>query len=220
LYITPEERRVADRWLESRGLRQGERLFVFLDSSSRRDKLLRVHVYFGLLQYVLGLEDTKVLIYDEKDVGKEGFYREWVGEAGMEKLIFSKSLGLRKDITLIGSHYTRLVFGPCTGLMHCAVGAYNRFVREGMSVRDVPLMMVYTGLYPPAERNAAFWWDRSPLMNCLLIQDGGHEKELVTLDSLPDHEKAGHVPYPCSDYTADMLIGFFGQKLITRKIYA
>ncbi|RBL90511.1 glycosyltransferase family 9 protein [Chitinophaga flava] len=213
LYISDAERKWADAWLEARGMKENDSLFIMLDSTSNREKLIRIDVYFDVLASLLNNSDAKVLVFDERSIGKEEFYREWLGAENMNRIIFSKSMGLREDLCLIGSGYTRLVFGPCTGLMHCASSIYNNYVNNGLPLEDVPLMVTYTGQYGDPRETAAKWWGGSPLVNCLLLKKKGDRKEIVQLKNLSEEEKELNDQLPCIEYTADVLADFLNQRI-------
>lgn len=221
LYMTPEERAWGDRWLESKGVKDGDRLFILLDSASLKSKLIHISVFFEFLEFLLSVDGGKVLIFDEKKVGKEAFYAEWLGEDECnEKMIFSDDLSLRQDLSLIASSYTDLVFGPCSGLMHCASQMYNHYLESGVCSKEkIPLMMTYTGTYPPREPGAGFWWKNSPLMNCLLVTEVREaegvqrRKKMIVLDELAPEEQESYSQFPCSEYTAGMFIDFVRAKL-------
>lgn len=213
LYISDEERVWANRWLKEKGLQEGERLFILLDSTSTRDKLLSLPVYFEFLCFALQQPNAKVLIFDEAGLGKEDFYREWLGSAGMKKMIFATRNTLRQDIALIASSYTSLMFGPCTGLMHCASSIFNNYVNNGMPAEEVPVIVVYTGQYDPSELHAYKWWGSSPLVHCLMLKNKQGKKELRTLTGLTEHERQLNDSLPCTEFTSNMLINFVGTKL-------
>jgi hypothetical protein len=215
LYITKSEQEWANHWLEAQGIKGSDKLFIMLDSTTRRSKMLRMHIYFEFLGYLLKKEDAKVLVFDENNMGKEDFYREWLGEANMQKIIFSKKLELRQDLSLIASKYTRFIFGPCTGLMHCSSAIYNNYVNEGMDVRDVPVMITYTGQYNEKEGSANLWWGQAPLVNCLLLQERNNALEVVELKTLPEDSRDLYVQLPCSGYTTQMLIDFVESRLVS-----
>ncbi len=208
VYLDEEERKWGEDWLLANGLKENEQLYVLLDAASRKDKLLNLAVYFEYVTHLLSRENVRILNFDEKDLGKEEFYREWLPHEQVDKIIFSKGLGLREALCIIGARYTRLVFGPCTGLMHCASGIYNNYVRNGMDVTNVPLLITYTGYYYPEEGNAYSFWGSSPLVNCLLLNNKNGKPELITLSDVSDEEKKKKNSLPCNEYSADMLIGF------------
>lgn len=213
LYISSEEQQWADEWLEAQGMRKGERLFIIVDSTLRRDKMVNFDVYYEFLTFLLGMKNTKVLIFDEKSLDKESFYKEFVGERLFSKIIFSKGFKLRQDLAIIASSYTKLVFGPCSGLLHCASSIYNNLVRSGMPVKEAPLLITYTGKYYGEEKNAWTWWGTSPLMNCLILRERKGIKELCVLNELAESEKQVNDPLACSAYTSKMLIDFVTRKL-------
>ncbi|HEX8529308.1 MAG TPA: hypothetical protein VF646_04775, partial [Cytophagales bacterium] len=181
--------------------------------ASSRDKVLGITVYFEFLKSILQDGNAKVLIFDENTIGKEEFYRQWLGDETADRIIFSKGLSLRDNLCLIGSRHTRLVVGPCTGLMHCASSIYNNYVSNGMDPRDVPLIVVYTGQYSKANKSAHYWWEGAPLVNCLLLKAKNNRKEVVLLSSLPDAERELNDTLPCRDYTAGLLTEFIHRKM-------
>ncbi|HVV07502.1 MAG TPA: hypothetical protein VHC96_24920 [Puia sp.] len=214
VYITSEERAQAVAWLEANGMTKKDDLFIFLDSSAKREKLLRMDVYFSILKTMLDRPHTRVLIFDEKGIGKEEFYREWLGRELASKLIFSKKLPLREDLALLGSKYTKLIFGPCTGLLHCAAGIYNHFVKKGMPVAEVPVMITYTGKYTRPGENAAAWWDACPLVSCLLLKQFQGTRQICELSTLSREEKVRtDNVLPCKEYTSDTLLPLIARKL-------
>ncbi|WP_343672295.1 hypothetical protein [Chitinophaga sp.] len=210
LYISPEERDWAYNWLREHGLKEHERLFIILDNTSDREKLMTMDTYYGVLSYLLNQDAVKVLIYDETGVGKESFYRTWIGEDKLSKMIFANKLGLRQDICLLGAEQTRLILGPCTGLMHCASGIYNYFVRTGRPVASLPSIITYTGKYIDADDTPDHWWGNAPLVTCLIVrQDENDGKEVVVLHQLSEDEKKDATRLlPCKYFSADMLIRF------------
>jgi hypothetical protein len=142
-------------------------------------------------------------------MGKELFYREWLGEKYMSRFIFSRGLTLREDLCLISSGYTKLVFGPCTGLLHCASGIYNNFRRHGLREAALPALIVYTGPW-----DAQFWWGKSPLVDCLLLPRMAADKQLAVLNDLDENEqRLFNNRLDCSEYTALMLTGYIDNKL-------
>jgi hypothetical protein len=215
LYINGEGQTWANQWLESKGLEANEDLFIICDSASSREKLINIGVYFDVLKFLLRKENSKVLIFDEKGIGKEEFYQACLGKNSMKKMIFSKCLTLREDLYIMASKHTKLIFGPCTGLMHCASSIYNNYVNRGMNASEVPLMITYTGQYTE-NQNANFWWRNSPLISCLLLKEIHNKKQIVLLNNLTEEEKNANDSLPCSEYTAEMLIDLINSKLLIR----
>jgi len=217
IYITEEEREWGNNWLKMNGLKDNEKLFILLDSTSRRNKLLNIDVYFDYLKAILRIGNIKVLNFDEKNIGKQEFYSQWLSTENIGKMIFSKGLTLRQALCIIGSDYTRFIFGPCTGLIHCASSIYNYFLRNGMSRAKVPHMITYTGSYPPGEK-AFDWWGNYPLVNCLLLKGTGNKKEIVVLNNLSEEEQHSTEALPCTEYTAKMLIDYTAGLLRPRPV--
>lgn len=213
LYMSGEEVAWGTQWLESQGMRKGEHLFILLDSTANKDKLIPIHVHFDFLAAMLRDPLARVLIFDEQNIGKDVFYRAWLGDTLADRLIFSRKLTLREDLCIISSPYTRLLFGPCTGLVHCASGIYNNFVNNGMPLADVPLIVTYTGHYAKNSANADFWWGSSPLVHPLLLKNRNGRKQIVSLHELPAAERMIEDQLPCSEYNADMLIDYVSSRL-------
>jgi len=214
LFIDEEEKVWANDWLKNKGLKENEKLLILLDSTSVKSKLLQVTVYYEMLMELLKMQDIKVLIFDEKNIGKEAFYRQLLGPALAQKFIFSNGLDLRKAITLLSSDKVKLIFGPCTGLMHCASGIYNNLVKNGLEENKVPLMITYTGKYHKQNENAHYWWHNAPLMNCMIIRQKNGLKEMVLLHKLTENEKHSvNDTLDCSEYTSKMISGFLDKHL-------
>ncbi|OQP67534.1 glycosyltransferase family 9 protein [Niastella populi] len=212
IYITDEERHWGNTWLKDRGLQADEDLFIVVDAASQRHKLLDIAVYFEFLKYLLHKPKSKVLIFDENDIGKQDFYREFLEDELAARLIFSKENSLRLNICLMSTSQVKMVFGPCTGPMHCASGVYNNFVKNGMPREQVPLIIVYTGKNKLT--TASFWWSTSPLVKCLLLRTTNKNVEMVLLTDLSGEERTRmDNQADCSRYTTEMLIDFVDRNL-------
>ena len=220
LYISKEEQQWADAWLRENGLKESEQLFIVLDTASKRDKLLSIPVYYELLTDLLKRGNVKVLNFDESNMGKEKFYSDLLGAHLMDKFIFSKNLSLRQAICLLGCNRTKLVLGPCTGLMHCASGIYNNYVSNGLNKAQVPVLITYTGRYKKDAGNVWLWWNNNPLVNVLVIRNRNNSKTMLLLDDLNDVEKVTNDGLSCTEYTARMLTEFVNQKLPYRVEHA
>lgn len=225
LYISEEERDWADGWLESNGIENFDSLFILIDSASEREKLLDITVYFDVLTWMLTLPQVKVLVFDEKKIGKEKFYREWLGQDLYERMMFSNGLKLREDLALISSRYTKLVFGPCTGLLHCASSIYNNFLRTRLNPNlsrnyDAPLLLTYTGNYSGKTNSLRHWWNNAPLVNCVMIRLQNNFKKIFLLHELSVEEEESLKPeLACKEYTSEILIDFLKNKLNLDKFY-
>ena len=205
LFISQEEQNWAETWLSENGLSRADKLFIILDSASTNYKLLKPEVYHELLTYISTIESAKILIFDEKGIDKKGTYMS-LGKEIISKCIFPEKLELRQALSILSSSRTNLIFGPCTGLLHCASGIYNIFKLYGQ-VRQ-PLMIVYTGKYQGND-NASVWWNTSPLVNCMILRENCSQKEIVLLHHLNEMEKKDTTNLlPCKEYEADFVISF------------
>lgn len=137
---------------------------------------------------------------------------ELLGDELMEKFIFSKGLSLRQAICLLASSHTRLVFGPYTGLMHCASGIYNNYVSNGLDKAQTPVLITYTGKYLPDEGHVYLWWNNAPLVNVLVLRNRNNSKTMLLMDDLNDVERVTNDGLECAEYTARMLAEFVNQK--------
>lgn len=212
LYINEEERKWANSWLERKGVAPDENLYVILDSAGSKLKQLPIQVHFGLLKALLEKPKTKILIFDEMNLGKETFYRGWLGVDKASNLIFSNGLTLREDLCLLSSTYIKMIFGPCTGLMHCSSSIYNFFKAQGLPIENIPLLVVYTGDMGTSSYIVDEWWGASPLINCLMLKKTGETKKITLLGNMSDGEEK--LPQlPCSEYTVQLLSDFLIPKL-------
>lgn len=207
LYISAAEKEWGNNWLRDNGLGKTQRLYILVDSASTKEKLLRDDIYFEVVAEMLKRERTKLLIFDENDTGKKESYTARLGRSASKKIIFCSGLGLREALCIVGSDATRLIFGPCTGLLHCASGIYNVFSKNKSPRRRPPLMITYTGIYKKPGENAQLWWGKSTLVHCLLLRDYGNGKQISLLRDIEKDEKTILTPsLPCSEYTAPLLI--------------
>jgi hypothetical protein len=213
IYLSQEDRRSADKWLEEKGLRPEEELYVVLDSTTTRDKMLTITEYEKLLDYLLQNPNARLLIFDEKKIGKAAFYAEWLGKEKASRIIFSEGLRFRDDLALLGASQVKLILGPCTGLLHCAAAVYTHFLDQGMPPRAVPLMITYTGRYQDdyrkENRTAFYWWGNSPLVSCLVLKEKGGIPVAFPLQELSFQEQMRTDDLlKCTSYTAGMITEF------------
>jgi hypothetical protein len=217
LYIADEEREWAENWLRERGVDQGESVFVLFDDTSTKSKLLNVPVYFEFLQFLLRGKKIKVFNFDERGIGKEEFYKAWLGDQ-TRKMIFSRRLSLREAICILSAPSVKMIFGPCTGLMHCASHIYNRYKRLGMKANDIPVMITYTGQYPEPQCPGE-WWSNSPLVDCIMLkQKGNANSRLVKLLDLSPEEQNMNDSLPCASFTASHLINYVSASFQRRSV--
>jgi hypothetical protein len=207
LYLSHEEREWGNDWLKNNGLEPGEQLNILVDSASKKEKLLGEDIYFEVVAEMLKQDRTKLLVFDAEGIGKKELYTARLGKATAAKIIFCNRLGLRQALCIIGADATKLILGPCTGLLHCASGIYNIFNKNATLHRPLPLMIVYTGIYTRLEEGARRWWGHCPLVHCLLLRDYGNGKEIRSLKEVEQDKKTDLTPsLPCSEYTAPLLI--------------
>jgi len=208
LHILPEEKEWGNSWLRDNGLGRTNRLYIMVDSTTIQDKLLTEDVHFEVVTELLKQKRTKLLIFDEGSIGKQEWYTSRLGRAQTRKIIFCRGLGLREALCIIGADATKLIFGPCSGLLHCASGIYNVLKQNPASRRQPPLMITYTGIYKNPGESAQLWWGKSPLVHCLLLRDYGNGKKINLLGEVGQEEKTDLThALPCSEYTAPLLIG-------------
>lgn len=216
LFVTDEEKAWADGWLRENGLRETDNLLIILDSTSSRSKFLRMDVHCELLEYFLSRENAKVLIFDEQGKGKKMFYTQWLGAALAGNLIVSEKMSLREAVCLLGSSYAKLIFGPSTGLLHCASGIYNTRLKAGMRPADLPIMITYVG-YDALKRTQANEWDwwGGSLVNCILLRkDPEGRKEIHFIE---EHNQTGLLP--CQEFTSELLLDFVGRNYREKLIH-
>lgn len=209
LFISEAERQWGTEWLEAHGVRRGEKLFIISDSCSSPFKLASTETYCELITFLSEIEDTRILLYDENLIGKDFFYSQRLSSKTLSKMIFAKALGLRRDLRLLASPYTKLVLGPCTGLLHCASGIYNELVKNSIHQDNVPQLITYTGTYEGDWNNAQLWWASSPLVQCLLLKKKVENKEIVLLHELSEKEKISKENLLSSqEYTSGLFINY------------
>lgn len=210
LFISQEEQNWGETWLSENGLDKDDKLFIILDSASTSYKLIRPEVYLEIMTYISTIENAKMLIFDEKGIDKKSTYMP-LGREIISKCLFPEKLRLRQALSILSSSRTYLIFGPCTGLLHCASGIYNIFKLSGQVKQ--PLMIVYTGKYQ-ANDNASVWWNTSPLVNCMILRENSSQKEIVLLHQLNEIEKKDTTNLlPCKEYEAEFVINFLKKNL-------
>lgn len=200
LFLSEDEKAWGEAWLRGKGLKKDEALVVLLDSSSGSHKLLALPVFFEVLNYFRKFEKVKILIFDERNLGKKDFYLNWLGPEAAGDFIFAEGLNLRKAICLLGSDNTKVIFGPCTGLMHCASGVYNSLLHSRKPFKDVPLMITYLGADPTF--NKWDWW-RDSLADCLLVEKNAKGQNQISRLTGNNYESL-----TCKDFTTPLLINY------------
>lgn len=206
LFLTSEEKRWGDSWLEANGLENDEHVIVLIDDTTSKNKLLRANVYFDILEYLCNYPKVKFLVLDKYKSDKAMVYKAWLQEKSLDRIIFGSELSLRSVLSILGSKYIKVVFGPCTGLMHCSAGIVGQQLKEGRSVEEAPAIIVYTGQYPQGAGNAHFWWGRS-LVDCwVLHQNQNSQKEIFSLTKESEIIINSLRVLPCSEYDSNLII--------------
>ncbi|MNI29394.1 hypothetical protein D3C73_832090 [compost metagenome] len=220
IYITDEEKRRGDQWLISKGVLPTEKVLILIDSASVKEKSLDVLTYFEILSWLLQNPMVKVLIFDERLLGKKAFYKSLLGDLS-DRLIFCEGLSLRDEFCIISSDFIQMVLGPCTGIMHCISSIFNHMCNVSKKQGEVtkrrgiePLIIVYTGEYHGDNNDPFFCWSNSPLVNCILVSEDAAGHPLISLlkwDGIDG--KNGIRGLPCYKYTSELLIDFLKNKL-------
>jgi len=199
VFLSPDEQQWADDWLLENGFLPDQHLSVLFDSASNPQKLLDPGEHLKLLAWLARCDNGRVLIFDENATGKQHYYEENTDADVYAKLIFAQGTSLRESMCLLGSSFTRLVIGPCSGMLHCASGIYN------VSERSCPpLIVVYKCNFDHSDESddPYLWWEHSRA-ECLLIRAGG---ELVWLAGLEDKIIPSRELGYCADLSAEAMI--------------
>lgn len=188
ILLTPEELQWGKQWLNSHGVLTNERIIIFLSSTSAFEKMISRTVYYEMLEWMIGHEDVKVLLFDEQRTGKKQFIEEEIGHEKIHKVIVAEGLTIRESMILMASSYIAGIIGPCTGLMHLADGIYKFLLgHQLIKAEEIPLLLTYVGLNHDRNYNPHSWWSGS-IVNCFAIQrNQAGEKVLVPLEEC-DHD--------------------------------
>lgn len=210
VFVSQEEKAWATDFLREKGVKEDEKVIVLLDGASQEKKLLEPTVFFEVVNYFRTFSKVKILIFDENNIGKEALFRNALNDDALEDFIFVKQQPLRQAICLLSTDYIALIFGPCTGLLHCASGIYNSFVQAGMPMEDIPAMITYSGHDP--DLNEWEWWGES-WVDCIYLEEDPQEG--VQIKRLTGRE---YQSLPCTEYTGPLLINYlnkhYGHKLL------
>lgn len=217
LFLSDEERQWGNDWLEKNGVAPHEKVIVFIDEASIAEKVLPFWVKFQLMNYFFGIPDVRILIFDERAANKRDNYKKYLSPANFNKLIIAERLEMRRELTLLAGSRVKMIFGPCTGFMHCSSGIYKTFMNEGMPAEDVPLMLVYGGFEAGPKsgnnNNKWFWWQYS-LVDCMAVRKKGTESCIVPISI--DYPE---VEYACTEYTAAMIIDYINTRYSEKLMY-
>jgi len=152
IYLTDAEKAWGEAFLRDRGVSDDQPLVVVLDEASHRDRVLRHSEHFALVRHFLSFPRARLLFFDHKRIGKSGIYRAVLGGNDAHRMIFAEGLPLRRELSLLGSRFCRVVFGPGSGLLHCAAGLFADAQSSG------PLLLGYVGAFKYEKYDEWYWW--------------------------------------------------------------
>jgi hypothetical protein len=210
IYVSDEELRAAEQWLEGKGINNGDQLVILQNGSTEDKKVLLFEEFIQLVISLLQKEHIKLLLFDDSRNSQEEMVRPRLTEEQNNRVFFASGLGLRKDMCLIASKYTRLVIGPCTGIFHLANGAITYLVNNGIRKKeDLPCLLVYTGLQAHDEGYLpGNWWNHS-FVRCAIIVKHEDQHILVGLEDSPaDTDSFRAVAGEVQSITAAMLLSY------------
>ncbi|MFS4447855.1 glycosyltransferase family 9 protein [Maribacter sp. 2307UL18-2] len=207
IFIQNSEIEWANQWLQLNGVKSNEKVIIIIDSSSLREKLLPLEVHFKIILFFLENDKHKILVLDKFGNGKSLFYNEWFDNKFEHRFIFAQKLKFRHELMLLSSDYIRFIFGPCTGIMHCASAIHNHFVSKYGNARGQPDIMVYAGTDSYENDHKSIWWGDDEEAKCCVVKYvNDFQKEIVWIN--PNV----HDYLPCSEYTSLLLQNFIKTK--------
>lgn len=182
IFISEEERSYAELWLKEKGVTKDDDLIVILNGSSRDQKVILQEEFVELVKLMLQHKNSKVLVFNTDYVNEETFQ---LTANQKERFIYASSQGIRRDLNILASRFTKAVIGPCTGMLHLANGAFVYLLnRHLIAINKLPFMMVYTGRqHHDVDYLPHNWWSNS-LVNCAVIIKVNGEEALVALDEV------------------------------------
>ena len=142
---------------------------------------------------------------------KSRFYATCLGHKLVQRIIFSVGRTLRQDVTLLGSSQIKMIFGPCSGLLHCASAIWNFYRKVHGAKINPPNITVYTGLYGKENYNINQWWGAAPLVDAIFIIKEKGIPEIKTLLKLPFQERDNIPRESCDFYTSELLLNYFSE---------
>jgi hypothetical protein len=165
IYLTQAEKAWGEAFLRDSGVAADEPLVVVLDEASHRDRVLRHSEHFALVRHFLSFARARLLFFDHKRIGKSGIYRAVLGASAAQRMIFAEGLPLRRELSLLGSRFCRVVFGPGSGLLHCAAGLFS-------DAPPAPLLLGYVGDFKYEKYDEWYWWGNTQV-NMMFKTDAG-----------------------------------------------
>ena len=209
IFLKPEETIEAANWLTEKGIKEEENVFVLVDSSSSDEKLLDIETYFEMIAYFLKFPNAKILVFDEKKVDKSIFYLSWLGNSLANRFLFVDDVDFRQTLAILATPQVKLVFGPCTGVMHCASAIYNTATNT-IKKEDIPVILVYSGTDSDENVHKSHWWSDKEPARCMIVKNTSQEPEIEFIN--PEIKEY----LPCSAYKSSMLIEFIETRFQTQ----
>lgn len=199
LHLDQDELNWSNQYLSTLGITDDESLTFYLDTSTSDVKVLPEKVSLEAISYFAKF--TRLIIFDELGKGKKEFYRTRLTAETFEQIIFIENFSLRLAISLLGSKFTKIIFGPSTGLLHCASGIYRNFIRNGMPIKQIPVLLVYLGLDPKGYDEWTWWGDS--LATCMIVKSENGKKIISKLGPLNQSNLL-----PCCEYPSTLMLEF------------
>lgn len=205
LHLSEQEQQWANDWLNAQGIQDHEKVIVVLDNTSLRIKLMPTDAYFDMIRFFMSFPNTRILVFNPDNSNKQDYYQYMLETDNLDKFIFVPQQELRKDICLLGSDYIHMVFGPCTGLLHCAEAIYNYQDANGTLNRKWPLLFTYIGPPPMDDHPDKWFWWGDTHVEALYIEEDLQEPEGRIIRKLTGPGRPG---LPCSGFLAAPLIKY------------
>lgn len=205
LYISEAEQAASDEWFESNGigLPGNEHVIVLLDSTSDRNKLMKIECFEQLLRHFIAWKNCTIVIFNPENFDKRDIYRELVGEEMMSRILFVYEKDLRRNFCLCASKYIRLIIGPCTGLLHCAEGIYNTLELQGRLSAERSILLAYVGPPAPGDHTDKwFWWGNTNVHCCYIDKTENGNKVVRRLTT------TGNPGLACKEFETGALLKY------------
>jgi ADP-heptose:LPS heptosyltransferase len=201
IFLSDQELHDASRLLDEH--LSDEKLIIYYDKASEFRKMFKMSVNVDVIRHFQSLKGKKLVLLDPFNEGKEEFYRTFGVDTS--NILILNGLSFRQTCAVMADSRVELVMGPCTGLMHAASGVYN-FLMKNKGREQLPIMLVYTGLYTGNITNAGVWW-RDRLVDCIVLRKDAHGNPQI--EKLPDIKQSQlsiqKDVLPCRDYTLSMI---------------
>lgn len=210
IVVPPSEILRADKWLVDNGLLGGDKVIVFTNSASVKEKLLDHDVYCKIISWFAQLCKVKVLIFDETKAHIRQSLSENLLPVVIANIIVAEGFSLQDSMYLLASNHVRAVIGPCTGILHLANGIYQ-YIKNGKLRSQLPALITYTGNLSKVdtEYHPGRWWAGSLVKCMVIVRDKNGCKAIKELDLVPkDIDEYNEVSLPVREYTTALMISY------------